>query len=228
METDSDCERLAIRKELAEMSFEDLQKLKQKIGEKCYNETVFNTTSKKKLPAEFKRANKNRPREMSSKIKVSTFREVVLVNKDRSRDPRFDSLCGTYNERQFKHSYSFLTDIKKKEKEQLHRELKDTTDAQRRKDIKYLIQRLENQEREERRKAELEEKKKEERRKQINDLRQGRKPKFIKKSEKKVLDLVDRYEELKKSGKLLKHIEKQRKKNIKRDRKKFDVIKNAM
>lgn len=43
------------------MSFEDLQKLKQKIGEKCYNEAVFNTTiKKKKLSTEFKRANKNR------------------------------------------------------------------------------------------------------------------------------------------------------------------------
>lgn len=36
---------------------------------------------------------------MSSKIKVSTFQEVVPIKKDRSRDPRFDSLCGTYNER---------------------------------------------------------------------------------------------------------------------------------
>ena len=39
----------------------------------------------------------------------------------------------------------------------------------------------ENQEREEMRKIAMEEKKKEERAKQIEDLRQGRKPKFIKK-----------------------------------------------
>lgn len=36
---------------------------------------------------------------MSSKIKVPIFREVVPIKKDRSRDPRFDSLCGTFIEK---------------------------------------------------------------------------------------------------------------------------------
>ena len=41
-------------------------------------------------------------------------------------------------------------------------------------------------------------------------------------AEKKVLNLVEQYEELKKNGKLSKHIEKLRKKNARRDKKKLD------
>lgn len=41
------------------MSFEDLQKLKEKIGVKVYNQTVFGTKATQPKE-EFKRANKNR------------------------------------------------------------------------------------------------------------------------------------------------------------------------
>lgn len=40
-------------------------------------------------------------------------------------------------------------------------------------------------------------------------------------AEQKVLDLVDRFEELKESGKLKKHIEKRNKKRLQQDRKKY-------
>lgn len=40
--------------------------------------------------------------------------------------------------------------------------------------------------------------------------------------EKKAQDLVKQFEELKKAGKLNKHLEKRRKKNLSRDRKKYN------
>jgi ribosomal RNA-processing protein 36 len=43
-------------------------------------------------------------------------------------------------------------------------------------------------------------------------------------AEKRVLDLVEQYEELKESGKLQKHIKKHRKKNAQKDRKKLSVV----
>ena len=49
-----------------------------------------------------KRDNKNRPREMSSKKTVKRFRDVVGVsadNKLEKRDPRFDSMCGEFDEK---------------------------------------------------------------------------------------------------------------------------------
>lgn len=43
----------------------------------------------------------DRPREMSSKVPVPVVREIIPVKKTTPRDPRFDSLCGTFNEKVF-------------------------------------------------------------------------------------------------------------------------------
>jgi hypothetical protein len=48
----------AIREELSKMSFEELQKLKEQLGSKVYNEAMFGTNQTKKT--DFKRENKNR------------------------------------------------------------------------------------------------------------------------------------------------------------------------
>lgn len=206
-----------IRKELSQMSFEDLQKLKEKLGSKIYKETMFGPRKVNKK-TDFKRENKNRPREISSKKPVSRFREVVQVKKYIPRDPRFDSLCGTYDQRKFKRNYGFINEIKENDIKELKKELTESKDPKRIKQIKYLIQRLENQLREEKRRN-LEEQKNYEERKEITEaIRRGEKPVFKKKSEKRILNLVSQYEELKNSGKLKKHIQRLRKKNQQRDR----------
>lgn len=43
-------------------------------------------------------------------------------------------------------------------------------------------------------------------------------------AEKRVLDLVEQYEELKESGKLQKHIRKHRKRNLQKDRKRLNAV----
>ena len=51
---------------------------------------------------ELKRDNKNRPREESSKKPVKRFRDVVGLTselKSEKRDPRFDSMCGEFDEK---------------------------------------------------------------------------------------------------------------------------------
>lgn len=123
------------------MSFEDLQKLKEKLGAKIYNETVFGKPNKKPT-TNFKRANKNRPREMSSKRPVKVTKQVIPVKKYIPRDPRFDSLCGTFDDKSFKSNYKFLNDVKKNERTELQKEYENTTDPHRKKTIKLLIQRL--------------------------------------------------------------------------------------
>lgn len=130
-----------IRSELATMSFEDLQKLKQTLGTKIYNETVFGKSNTKKQVT-FKRANKNRPREMSSKRPIKIINEISIVKKIMPRDPRFDPLCGSFDERSFKSNYSFINDLKKNEKKELQEELEKTENPERRRKIKLLIQRL--------------------------------------------------------------------------------------
>lgn len=227
------------------MSFKELMKLKEKLGTKIYNEAVFGRKNKRKV--EFKRENKNRPREISAKKPVSRFNPVVEVKKFISRDPRFDSLCGTYNEKAFKHSYAFLNEYRANDLKTLQKELQETTDPKIIKKIKYLIQRLENQLREGKKQKEKEERKQQEKKELLESIKQGGKPAFKKKcelikslkfesleffikyyfilfaftAEKKILDLVSQYEELKNTGKLKKHIQRLRKKNKHKDKAKI-------
>ncbi|XP_076659784.1 ribosomal RNA processing protein 36 homolog [Halictus rubicundus] len=208
-----------IRAELSQMSFEDLQKLKEKLGTKVYNEALFGPKKVRKV--EFKRENKNRPREMSARKPVSRFREIVHAKKSIPRDPRFDSLCGTFNPKEFKKAYGFLSEVKETDIKKLKKELQETKDPKMIKKIKYLIQRLENQLREGRRRDEREQKVYEEKKEIVEAIKKGEKPAFKKKSEKKMLDLVSQYEELKNSGKLKKHIQRLRKKNLRKDREKL-------
>ena len=92
---------------LSKLSFEELQKLKERLGTNIYNEAMFGSKRKnlKTTQSEFKRENHNRPREMSSKKPVySGIKCDTKVKKHMPRDPRFDSLCGTFNEKVC-HSY---------------------------------------------------------------------------------------------------------------------------
>jgi len=93
-----DAEKLAIRQELSGLSFEELQKLKEKIGSKKFNQTL-SKGPKKAVVKDFKRANPNRPREMSSKSRKVEIKPAVQVAKVFRNDPRFDNLCGEFHER---------------------------------------------------------------------------------------------------------------------------------
>ncbi|KAJ8949226.1 hypothetical protein NQ318_022738 [Aromia moschata] len=219
-------ERAVIREKISTLSFEDLLKMKEDLGSKLYNETIFGPSKKIKQTG-LKRENKNRPREISSKIrrkqigKELNTKDIAVVKKVLPRDPRFDPLCGQYDDNIFKRNYKFVNDIRKDEKKQLEKELKSCTNTERKKTIKFLIQRIDNQIREEI-KRDAEHGKKFEEKQNIRDqLKKGEKPVFKKKSVKKLEGLIERFEELKKTNKLRKHIERKSKKLTSRDRKKI-------
>ncbi|GMQ05257.1 hypothetical protein CsSME_00050358 [Camellia sinensis var. sinensis] len=88
-ESSSEDER-EIERELADVTFEDLQKARSNGSHAVYKKP----NSEKKGG----RANKNRPMEVSAKKPVSRFREVIQVPKKVVRDPRFESLCGNFDE----------------------------------------------------------------------------------------------------------------------------------
>ncbi|KAK3908430.1 Ribosomal RNA processing protein 36-like protein, partial [Frankliniella fusca] len=208
-----------IREELSSMSFEELQKLKEKLGTKVYNEAMFGKSQSKRKT--FKRENKNRPRELSSKVPVPVLRDVIPVKKTAPRDPRFDSLCGEYNEKAFKSAYSFISEYRVEELKQLKEEIKTTTDPERKGQIKYLIQRMENQFREEELLKKKAAREQEEKQKLLEAKAEGKLPIFRKKSEKRMVDVIDKFEELKKKGRLVKNIEKHRKKIVQRNKRKI-------
>ncbi|CAK1552353.1 unnamed protein product [Leptosia nina] len=198
-----DTERTAIRQELSTMSFEDLQKLKEKVGAKVYKEVVFgkNTINKSEdKPRVFKRENKNRPREMSAKKPVKMQLDIGPVQKREARDPRFDPLCGTFDKKQFSRDYGFITDMQMNDMKAIKRELKACTDPDKQLQLRRLLQRLKDK----LRSSKKEKKEQETRGKEIEqveeELRQGRQPHFKNKSEMRVESLVKQYEELKKEG----------------------------
>lgn len=93
-----DVDREAIKQELSALSFEELQKLKEKIGSKKFQKTL-NGSKPVKEDKNFKRANPNRPREMSSKIRFVQPKPVFQVPKTFKNDPRFDNMCGEFNDK---------------------------------------------------------------------------------------------------------------------------------
>lgn len=233
----------SFRKELKEMSFEDLMKLKSQLGSRDYNEAVFGESSvrtrRPKTKTDLKRLNKNRPREMSSKSCVPFISNETKEpsKEDAVRDPRFEG--GEYDPKKFKEDYSFLNEIRETEVKDLKAKLRDTVDPEEKKTIKLLIQRLENKVREEKKWRVKEDAKKEE----ANAVREARESGkthiYISKSklfvfeifkflqnliflgEKKTKELVKKFEDLKKSGGLDKHLEKKRKKHTAKDRKRM-------
>lgn len=229
------------------MSFEDLIKLKEKLGSRLYNETVFGKKDRveSKVKQEFKRENKNRPREMSAKRPVPLLGNEIFKSKIKQeaatiRDPRFDPNCGEFDANKFKENFGFVADIKEKELVELKCRVKESSDPKEIKKLKYLIQRMQNQNLEEtKRKAReklMDDEKQEIKKAKMdmkmpqystssnfigNDLQMIRKFWFLFSGERKARELVQQYTELKNSGKLNKHLEKRRKKNAARDRKKI-------
>lgn len=93
---------MEIRAEISNMSFEELQKLKEQLGAKVYNEAVFGVESKRnrKRKTVFKRDNKNRPREASSKKPVPQLTledSSAAISDNGPRDPRYVLFISIYN-----------------------------------------------------------------------------------------------------------------------------------
>lgn len=134
------------------MSFAELIKLKEQLGTKVYNDAMFGENSKQKktkkaLKTDFKRENKNRPREATAKKQVPLLGTVKpkKAETDRVRDPRFDSKCGEYDRQKFRQDYGFIADIRENELGELKKQLKDKSlSDEERKKIKLLIQRMNN------------------------------------------------------------------------------------
>jgi len=211
-------ERQKYRSKLSKMSIGEIQRLKNKIGLKMFNQSLGISKCANKQQ-DFKRANKNRPRELTSKKTVGRFREIVVTAKQEKRDPRFDPLCGEFDEKIFKNSYKFVNDIKSQELEKLKKEHKAEEDPERKEQIKFLIQRIKNQQREERRRDEKTEETKELTKERKEMLRTGKKPYIMGKSRQKEFDLAAKYEKLKETGGLDNYIKKKTKKNVAKDRK---------
>ncbi|ELT98078.1 hypothetical protein CAPTEDRAFT_116803, partial [Capitella teleta] len=162
-----------------------------------------------------------RPNEQSSKKPVSRFREVIQVKKKVIQDPRFSDLCGTYDETFFKKSFSFIDDIRVRERNELQDQLAKSKDPEEKEKIKYLLNRMTQQDMAGKKKEKSVEIKQKIRVQEKALVQDGKLPFHLKKSERKKLELAEQYRELKKSGKLEQYLTKKRKKNARKEKRKM-------
>ena len=155
---------------------------------------------------------------MSSKRKVSVIREIK-TGKRTTRDPRFDDLSGTFRENVFQDSYGFIKDIRSEEKTQLQAELKKCKDPNKRDQLVRLINKMNTAEQSQQVKSERQRLKVESRKRAMHNVKQGKNPYFAKKSELRKSELKNKFEKLKKEGKVDKYLAKRRKLNLQKDKK---------
>ena len=170
-----------------------------------------------------KRKNRSAPTEMSSKKPVGRYRDVVggTAAARKSRDPRFDGLCGTLNRGHWETAYSFIDEYKDKEINELKMHMKKVKDRKTRASLEKEIQREQThvkvREKWKRRRKIVRQHKKSEREKIEQGLKQ--KPFFLKESDVRKSELRAKFDELKKEGRVEKFMQKRRKRNAARDRK---------
>lgn len=215
---------------MKDLSFAELLELKNNIGVKDFNDAIG--MSSRSAPKGIKRKGHDleKPSEFSSKKPVPLLgkkfhsRNPEETQTSTSRDPRFDQRCGEYNDEHFRTNFDFAYQLRDKELKKLKTqlEIKNSTPEEKKK-MKFLIQRMDNQNREyakKKTKIVQEEQKRDDIKKARNE---GRNPYFLKKNEERAMDLVKKYEDLKSSGGLEKHLEKRRKKHSGKDKKRLNL-----
>ncbi|XP_075454954.1 ribosomal RNA processing protein 36 homolog isoform X2 [Ascaphus truei] len=231
------------QRELSSMSFDELIQLQNKVGTKLYYRAARRPEGARPEGArpevarpevarpqgarpqgarpEGAMPSKNQPMEMSSKRPVPYLRKVVPAKKELRRDPRFDDLSGDYKPEVFEKTYRFLEDVKKNEKEVVNKKLRKVRNPELKEKLEQLIQRMDQQEESARKKQKQREREMEFKRQQRELAQQGKKPFYLKRGDLRKLELADKYQELKKRGKLEHFLSKKRKRNSTKDRKKL-------
>ncbi|KAG2488489.1 hypothetical protein HYH03_012993 [Edaphochlamys debaryana] len=212
----SDDDVRTLEEQVADVPFEVLEAIKRD-GRGLVGQAA-RAAAARAAAATFKRDNKDRPQEMSSKRPVGRFREVIQVPHKETRDPRFDSTSGPPPTDAFRRNYAFLyNETLPAEKEELRAKLKKEKNPKFKARIQAQLQRVDGALREEglrRRTAKLET---EWKTKEKQAVAGGKNPFFLKDADKKRLQLLAKYQELKERGKLDKFMEKRRKKNASKD-----------
>ncbi|KAK9355745.1 hypothetical protein V1523DRAFT_403979 [Lipomyces doorenjongii] len=165
-----------------------------------------------------KRVSKHAPQEISAKRPVSRFREVIEVPKIIRRDPRFESLSGKFDDAQFRKNYAFLDDYRAAELKDLSQRLKKTKDPNEIQNLQREYQSLDSKLKASKRKDFEKQILNEHEKKEKELVKQGKKPFYLKKADKRRLVLTKKYSEMKRSE-VDRAIKRRRKKNISKERK---------
>eukprot|EP01132_Coremiostelium_polycephalum_P006704 gene6704-8301_t len=177
---------------------------------------VIDKNGKKRIEA--KKVNKDGPVEMPSNIPVSRFRQIIPNKTKKFRDPRFDNLSGSFDERLFRKQYSFLDDIMKRDISNLTKQLELSQDPNEKQRLFKMIQSQKSKLRAQLIKDKERELKDKWVEKEVDSIKKGKTPYHLTKKGFREIQLEEKYKSLKESGKLDKFIEKKRKKVASKER----------
>ena len=161
---------------------------------------------------------KKMPKERYSKLPVSILRPLNLERAPNQggirRDPRFDGMSGNLNEGLFRESYSFIKDY---QQDRIN-ELKDLIQSNRKdKDNVHKLRAMLGEEKDMANKSKQRQKEKEimktAKMENIERVKKGMEPVFLKKRELKERQHIEKFEKLEKSGKLDDFIQKKQEEN---------------
>lgn len=137
-----------------------------------------------------------RPLEKSSKIPIPP-RKLIIKNDHvhKPRDPRFEEGCGILQPDLFKKSYHWIRDIKERELNQAKHELKKEKNSERKQAIKDWIISEESKRKTDQDKEKMKEILRERKKLEYELTSHGKKPFYLKNSDKKKLFLMEKYKE---------------------------------
>uniref|UniRef100_A0ACD5YDH7 Uncharacterized protein n=1 Tax=Avena sativa TaxID=4498 RepID=A0ACD5YDH7_AVESA len=216
--SESDSDGLAERERelegvLADVPFGELQRARADGSLAAWGASAAAAAQKKA-----RRESRKRPMEISTNVRPPRFREVIQVPKKVVRDPRFEPVYGVVDQDGFRKRYNFLFDDKlPKEKEKLQKSMKKLKDPNAIEEVKSQITWIDKQLRSNPQKNVESEILRGHIKKEREAAKAGKQPYYLKKSEIRQRKLMEKYNELKESGKLDAYIEKRRKKNASKD-----------
>eukprot|EP00164_Ancoracysta_twista_P007121 GFYU01010056.1.p1 GENE.GFYU01010056.1~~GFYU01010056.1.p1 ORF type:complete len:180 (+),score=63.85 GFYU01010056.1:89-628(+) len=153
------------------------------------------------------------PVEMSATKPVKQFADFhkVKPQKKNIRDPRFEDLCGEYNENSFRDAFKFVENYQSSELVDLKKQLKKAKGVDAKAEIQAKITQLEQKVGKRKKEDHKKKLKANWRKEELKRVKEGKKPYFLKKSDEKKLEMIEKYKKLKDTGGLDKYIEKRRK-----------------
>ncbi|RCN37109.1 hypothetical protein ANCCAN_16996, partial [Ancylostoma caninum] len=224
----------AFRAEMADLPLGKVREMKEKLGLRLFNKAYFGPTEADRKVEEAKKKRmeqkkneyhgQHRPKEISSKKPVSTFRPVYQHTGGKKKwDPRFDNRAGLFKERCFEDNYRFLEDLKKQEKDQLAKEAiacDERGEVETAERIRETLRRMENREKTKAERKMKQETLRELREANIDRMMRGKRPVFKTKAQVKMMNLEKKFKQLKKDNKLDKYMKRKAKKDAHKEAKK--------
>ncbi|XP_076464142.1 ribosomal RNA processing protein 36 homolog [Babylonia areolata] len=209
-----------LREELADLTAEEMQSLKEKMGLKAFRRVFDHIEEAKVKKGPQPRANKNRPLEVSSKHRHDPLSKLPQMKKRVVRDPRFDDISGTFREDIFDRDYSFIKDLKAEEKKKVKKQLKKEKNEEKKQKLKQILNRMAQEEQTKESKQNKKKLLQEWKEKERERVKEGKTPYFLKKSDMRKLELADKFRSLKEKGQVARQIEKKRRRNAAKQKKK--------